>query len=335
MNVLVTGGLGYIGSHFITKLPSHMNVILIDNLENSERAVFDKIKDLSSCNLQFFDIDVRDAEKLKELILNSSINVIFHFAGLKSVKESLERENDYYQINVEGTKNLLGSLAANKSKRNFFIFSSSAAVYGNPIKVPISEEHPLNPLNPYGRTKQAAENVLKDFQNKSDNLSVACLRYFNPVGSHKSLKIGDKLNEKMDGLVSNLASSVIKESIFKVYGNDYPTKDGTAIRDFIHIEDLIDGHISAFNFLVKNNNTFDVFNLGTGTGTSILNFIDKFNEVNFTKIKIKFNSRRQGDCIESYADVSKAKTLLRWSTRRSLEEMCKSSWDYQKRIHNL
>ena len=274
MNVLVTGGLGYIGSHLVSKLSSEMNVHILDNLNNSEEDTFKKIEKISACNLNFSNIDLRDSDKVNELVRKYSINIVFHFAGLKSVNESFEKEKDYFEINVEGTQNLLNSLKINDD-RNFFIFSSSAAVYGNPLKVPIDESHSLNPMNPYGKTKKAAEAILEDFQ-KDKNISVACLRYFNPIGSHNTLDLGDNINKEMDGLVSNLLTSIIENKKFNIYGNDYPTEDGTAIRDFIHIDDLIEGHISALDYMKNNENTFEIFNLGTGKGTTIQKFIETF-----------------------------------------------------------
>jgi UDP-glucose 4-epimerase len=333
MNVLVTGGLGYIGSHLVSKLSSEMNVHILDNLNNSEEDTFKKIEKISSCNLNFSNIDLRDSDKVNDLVRKYSINIVFHFAGLKSVNESFEREKDYFEINVKGTQNLLNSLKINDD-RNFFIFSSSAAVYGNPLKVPIDESHSLNPINPYGKNKKAAEAILEDFQ-KDTNISIACLRYFNPVGSHNTLELGDNINEETDGLVSNLLTSIIENKKFNIYGNDYPTEDGTAIRDFIHIDDLIEGHISAFDYMKNNENTFEIFNLGTGKGTTILKFIETFKEVNSLNIKTKFCPRRKGDPISSYADASKAHKLLGWYPKRSIEEMCISTWEYQKKIQNL
>tara|TARA_B100000989_G_scaffold284151_1_gene250686 strand:- start:418 stop:1428 length:1011 start_codon:yes stop_codon:yes gene_type:complete len=333
MKLLVTGGLGYLGSHTVVELTNNGHeVVILDNLFNSSKKVLDKINKILGKQITFFEGDILDKALLKQIIKNHKIKGVFHFAGLKSVKESIKNKKKYYDVNVGGTKNLVESMQENIDGFKYVIFSSSACVYGAPNYLPYDENHSLSPKNYYGETKLFTENFLKTAFENNAGWKIICLRYFNPIGAHESHLIGDdpKYNsENIMPIITDVASS--KKKKLKIFGFDYSTLDGTPVRDFIHVSDLMEGHLAAFNFLKKSKNQlFDVFNLGTGHGISVLELIKTFEKVNGIKIPYEFSQRRPGDLQEYYADIGKASEILNWTASRSLSDMCFSSWKFQE-----
>lgn len=331
--ILVTGGLGYIGSHTcIELLNNNYKVIVIDNLYNSNKTVINKIKDITGKDIIFYEGDIRDEKILNKIFSDNKIYGVIHFAGLKSVGESVEKPLIYYDNNINGTINLLKVMNSFNVKN--IIFSSSATVYGKPKSVPIKEDFPLSVTNPYGRTKLFLEEILKDLFISDNKWNIILLRYFNPIGAHKSGKIGESPN----GIPNNLIPYVTQVAIGKldhinVFGNDYDTPDGTGIRDYIHVVDLANGHIKAIE---KFNDIPDVriYNLGTGVGYSVLDIIKTFDEIIGKNLKYKIAPRRKGDIDKCYADSSKAKKELNWQTKYGLKEMCEDSWNWQKNNPN-
>lgn len=328
MKVLITGGTGYIGSHTCIELiKSGYEPIIVDNLYNSKIETLDKIKEITGVKPKFYKGDIRDKEQLRQIFKENEIDSVVHFAGLKAVPESVKKPLMYYEWNVGATVNLLNVMKEFKCRK--IVFSSSATVYGEPATVPVKEDFPLSATNPYGSTKLIIENILKDTQKADDNLIVTILRYFNPIGAHESGLIGEEPN----GIPNNLMPRIIKvakgeEDAITVCGKDYPTPDGTGVRDYIHVVDLAIGHIKA----LQNMNTPGVYiyNLGTGIGYSVLDIINTFNRVNNIKIKTVDMPRRPGDIPVNYADPSKALIELNWKAELGIEEMCKSAWDFAK-----
>lgn len=331
--ILVTGGLGYIGSHTcIELLDNNYKVIVIDNLYNSNKAVIDKIKDITRKDIIFYEGDIRDEKILNKIFSENKIYGVIHFAGLKSVGESVENPLIYYDNNINGTLNLL-KVMNNFNVKNI-IFSSSATVYGKPKSVPIKENFPLSVTNPYGRTKLFLEEILKDLYISDNNWNIILLRYFNPIGAHKSGKIGESPN----GIPNNLIPYITQVAIGKldhinVFGNDYDTPDGTGVRDYIHVVDLANGHIKAIEKF-KDIPDVRIYNLGTGVGYSVLDIIKTFEEIIGKKLKYKIAPRRKGDIDKCYADSKKAKKELNWQAQYGLKEMCKDSWNWQKNNPN-
>ena len=329
MNVLLTGGTGYIGSHAAVVLVElGFNVILLDNLSNSSSDVVSKIEKITSQKISFIEGDIRDAEFLSLVMKKYQIEAVIHFAGLKIISESLLEPLKYYENNISGTINLLNVMKENGIKK--LIFSSSASVYGNPKYLPIDEDHPTSALNPYANTKLEIEKILQDISSSDASWAIVCLRYFNPVGSHESGMIG----EKPKGSPNNLMPYIIgvakgKFSNLSVFGGDYNTTDGTGVRDYIHVMDLAEAHCSTLDFLVKNKG-WNVFNLGSGNGVSVLEIIEAFNRVNNIKVSYAISDRRQGDVPSIYTSANKASKVLNWQTKRSLEDMCKSAWESSK-----
>ena len=323
MNILLTGGTGYIGSHTAIKIhQNNHNVILYDNLSNSSKKILSKIKTSLGLNLKLIVGDVLDTKKLEEVLKNYEIEAVIHFAGLKSVDESILFPKKYFENNVNGSLSLIQAMKKSNVKK--LIFSSSATVYGEPEYLPIDENHPKNPKNPYGKSKLEVENILKSLSMSDSQWKIVCLRYFNPIGSHENIDMGDNLSGNANNLFPVILKVLRKKiKILQIYGQDYDTKDGTGIRDYIYIMDLVDGHLAALNFLNSNNGWYDI-NLGTGIGYSVLETINKFQSVNNVKIPFKYSKRREGDVSESYADVKKAKFLLGWKAKNSLDIMCKS-----------
>lgn len=327
MNILVTGGLGYIGSHTVVELlKKSLNVIIIDNLYNSNLETLKNIKKITNKKVSFFNIDATDYDSLFKLFKKNKISYIIHFAGYKAVGESVEKPLKYYRNNLLSTINLINIAIKFKVKK--FIFSSSATVYGDG-KPPFKEEMPLlKTTNPYGETKAMIERILIDVSKAYKFFSVTLLRYFNPIGAHKSGLIG----ENSTGIPNNLLPIItqvargIREKLY-IFGDDYETKDGTGVRDYIHVVDLAKGHVSA---LQQNSDGIKIYNLGTGIGTSVLELINVFNTVNKIDIPYEINERRKGDIAISYADVSKAKKELKWKTKLSLEDMVRDAWNYEK-----
>lgn len=327
MNILVTGGTGFIGSHTTVELiKCGHNPVIVDNLANSKITVLDKIKEISGVKPDFYELDVADKAALSEVFKKYHFDACIHFAGLKAVGESVVKPVEYYKNNIMSTLTLLECMKEYGCKA--IIFSSSATVYGDPASLPIKEDFPLSTTNPYGATKHMIERILKDFQHANPDFSVTLLRYFNPVGAHKSGLIGEDPN----GIPNNLMPLIIKaakgEMTLKVFGNDYDTPDGTGVRDFIHVCDLANGHTDALK-----NAAFPgvyIYNLGTGNGFSVLEMISTFERVNGIKVPYVFSDRRPGDIAACYADASKARNEIGFKAERGIEEMCADAWNYAK-----
>ena len=324
--ILVTGGTGYIGSHTVIELIENgYEVVIVDNLSNSSRDVLDKIKEITDVKPMFRKTDIRNELALEELFNALEFDAVIHFAGLKAVGESVEKPLEYYDNNVTGTITLLKVMR--KHKCNKIVFSSSATVYGDPDIVPIEEDSPLRTTNPYGTTKLHIEHMLVDLCKADKNFSATLLRYFNPVGAHKSGFIGENPN----GIPNNLMPRIINVALGKmdkitVFGTDYPTKDGTGVRDYIHVTDLAKGHLKALD----NMDGLKVYNLGTGIGYSVMELIDTFNKVNDQNVEKVLCERRPGDIAECFANPEKALKELNWKTELTIEDMCKSAWEYAK-----
>ena len=325
MNVLLTGGTGYIGSHTATALlEAGLNVVLFDNLSNSKIDVLDRLKKITSKDFSFIEGDIRDKSVLSSTLKNYQIDAVIHFAGLKSVSESALDPLLYFENNVGGTLSLLQAMQKNKVKT--LVFSSSATIYGEPKYLPIDESHPTTAVNPYGRTKLHIEEILKDVCLSDNGLAVACLRYFNPVGAHETGFIGEDPNGQPNNLMPYIANVAYELTAkLPVYGNDYPTYDGTGVRDFIHVMDLAEGHVAALNYLNTHLGWVAV-NLGTGKGTSVLDLVNSFSDVSGKEIPLEIHPRRDGDVACSYTSVILAKELFNWRATRAINEMCHTSW---------
>ncbi|WP_433959447.1 UDP-glucose 4-epimerase GalE [Cytobacillus horneckiae] len=327
MQVLVTGGVGYIGSHTVVSLlEAGHSVIVVDNLVNSKIETLDKIKQITNKDIIFYQVDVTDESAVENIFTNHSIDGIIHFAGLKAVSESVERPLTYYYNNLVSTLVLVK--VCQKYNVNRFVFSSSATVYGD-NKVPFVESMNLFPTtNPYGETKAISERILIDITKANPAFSLAILRYFNPVGAHESGLIGEAPN----GIPNNLMPYVTqvakgKLNKLRVFGNDYPTTDGTGVRDFIHVTDLAEGHVAALDYLTAGTH---IYNLGTGEGTSVLELIHAFEVANEIKVPYEIVERRPGDIASCYADTTKAKQELGWVAKRDIIEMCRDAWRFEK-----
>ncbi len=327
MNILVTGGAGFIGSHTcVALLAAGHGVIVADNLSNSSTGVLDKVKQITGRGVLFYRIDVTEAAAVDQVFADHSIDGVIHFAGLKAVGESVAKPLEYYYNNTVSTMVLAGACLKHGVKR--FVFSSSATVYGD-NRVPFVETMPLKPAtNPYGHTKAMSEQILSDAAGADPGLAVALLRYFNPVGAHASGLIG----EAPSGIPNNLMpyiTRVAKGELEKlrIFGNDYPTADGTGVRDYIHVCDLAEGHLQALDRLTPG---VHVYNLGTGRGTSVLQLVRAFEKANRLQLPYAIVNRRPGDIAESYADVSKARRELGWMAKRDLFDMCRDAWRFEK-----
>lgn len=328
MSVLVTGGAGYIGSHTCLELLMAGNdVVVIDNLSNSKQAVFDRVERICGRRPVFYEYDVRNSEKVAEIILMHGIDAVIHFAGLKAVGESVNQPLRYYDNNVTGSVAVFRAMM--KTGVRSLVFSSSATVYGNPHSVPIHEDFPLSATNPYGRSKLMIEEMLRDLIIADDTWHIALLRYFNPVGAHESGLIGEDptgIPNNLMPYISHVAAGREKE--LQVFGGDYPTPDGTGVRDYIHVVDLADGHIAALDWL-RQHSGIHTFNLGTGKGNSVLEVVHAFEAVTGQPIPYRVVARRPGDIAQCYADVSRAKSELGWKAQRSITKMCKDAWNWQ------
>lgn len=329
MKILVTGGLGFIGSHAVVMLiNAGYEVIIIDNLSNSSIETLDKINSISGVAVKFFQCDVRDYNKLNEILACDNISAVMHFAGLKAVGESQESPLEYYDNNVSGTISLLKAMNRNEVHR--LVFSSSATVYGEPEYLPVDEKHPAQPLNPYGRTKHQVEQVLEDLHSSSDKWSVMIMRYFNPIGAHSSRLIGDAPAGKPNNIMPFLCRVASGDlSALNIFGSDYNTPDGTGIRDYIHVEDLALGHLAALRHIENENGVLEIVNLGTGSGTSVCELITTFERVNNVSIPYTIIGRRAGDSESCYAGADYSYSLLNWRASMTLEEMCKSAYNFQ------
>jgi UDP-glucose 4-epimerase len=333
MTILVTGGTGYIGSHVTVQLlEAGYEVIILDNLSNSKKTVIEKIKKITQKDLSFTEGDIRDKDILKNLFSRNKILAVMHFAGLKSVAESEQNPLMYYENNVIGSILLFQSmLEANVYK---IIFSSSATVYGESEAIQYHENSLLNPINVYGKTKLAVENILRDLKKSNPSLGIAILRYFNPVGNHSSGLIGEDPSNLPNNLmpyIAKVASGELQE--LKIYGNDYSTKDGTGRRDYIHVEDLASGHIKALKKIIKTNQLLTV-NLGTGKSYSVLEMINSFEKVSGKKIPYRFVDRRPGDLPEYFANAKLANKILGWEAKHGLEKICLDIWEFIQKKKN-
>jgi UDP-glucose 4-epimerase len=333
MNILLTGGAGYIGSHAAVVLTeAGHNVTIFDNFCNSHHSVIDALNKITGKELTMVEGDIRDTDLMDPVLADNKIEAVMHFAGLKSVAESVEKPALYFDNNVGGTLSLIKAMQKNNIK--MFIFSSSATVYGEPQYLPIDEEHPLKPTNPYGETKLKIEQILSKLANDEKNWRIICLRYFNPAGAHTSGLIG----ESPKGIPNNLMPYILRVALgelryLKVFGDDYDTSDGTGVRDYIHVMDLADGHLKALRYL-KNNPGCTFFNLGTGSGNSVLEIVKKFEEKTGNIIPFDILPRRSGDISECYAKVDKAEKLLHFYTKRGMDELCDSAWNFYKKQFN-
>ena len=328
MNVLVTGGMGYIGSHTcIQMIEAGMTPVILDNLYNSKSTVLERIEKVSGVRPKFIEGDIRDKALLVDALSSNDIEAVIHFAGLKAVGESVEKPLEYYDNNVNGTLVLVDAMREVGVKS--LVFSSSATVYGDPASVPITEDFPTSATNPYGRSKLMVEECLTDFQNANPDWSITLLRYFNPVGSHPTGELG----EDPQGIPNNLMPFVSQVAVgrrefLSVFGNDYPTPDGTGVRDYIHVMDLSDGHIAALQ-KVGRKEGLHIYNLGTGNGSSVLDMVKAFETASGKEVPFKIVDRRPGDIAECWADPAKAKSELEWQATRSLEEMTADTWRWQ------
>lgn len=331
MAILVTGGAGYIGSHTCTELiQAGYEVILVDNFSNSKFDVVNNIRILTDKTFTYYKADLLEQVDIRRIFEQHTIEAVIHFAALKSVGESVTEPLLYYTVNLTGTLNLLNEMERAGVKK--LVFSSTAAVYGEAKVIPIKESNPLQATNPYGRTKQMIEQVLLDLTNYQSEWGITLLRYFNPVGAHPSGKIGEEPVGTPGNLMPYLTQVAAgKYPEFLVYGNDYDTKDGTGIRDYIHVVDLAKGHVKALDYTLNLQGT-EAFNLGTGTGYSVLEVIKTFQQVTGKQIPYKVTNRRPGDVGVSYADPSKAYQFLQWKAEKSLEDMCRDAWNWQKKL---
>lgn len=328
VTVLVTGGAGYIGSHAAVELlDKGYDIVIVDNLSNSQIQSIHRVKEITGKDFPFYQYDLLDYEALENLFKKYNFDAVMHFAGLKAVGESVEIPLKYYRNNIIGTINLCEIMSKYNVKK--LIFSSSATVYGNPDRVPIDESFPLSATNPYGRTKLMIEEILRDLYRADSSWRIAILRYFNPIGAHESGRIG----ENPKGIPNNLMPYITQVAIGKreklyVFGNDYETHDGTGVRDFIHVVDLVKGHLKALEY-INDNEGIETFNLGTGTGYSVLDLINTFSSVTSRKIPYEIVGRRPGDIGICYANPEKAERVLGWKAEKNLKDMCKDSWKWQ------
>ncbi len=331
MAILVTGGMGYIGSHTCIEILNEGNqVIIVDNLSNSKYETASCIEKITGKNVKFYDTDVLNEKDLESVFEENEIEAVIHFAGLKSVEESILLPLKYYNNNMVGTITLCRAM--NKYSCKNLVFSSSATVYGTSNISPLVEEMPLSATNPYGRTKLMVEEFLRDLYISDNQWSIILLRYFNPIGAHKSGLNGENPKVIQNNLLPLIANVAIgQQTHLNIYGNDYNTSDGTCIRDYIHVCDVANGHIKALD-RIRNNKGIEVYNLGTGTGYSVLEVIKTFEKISGINIKYEFTSRRLGDIAISYADNKKAKELLGWECKYNLEDMCMDLWNFIKKI---
>ncbi|MEP1145147.1 MAG: UDP-glucose 4-epimerase GalE [Henriciella sp.] len=328
-NVLVTGGAGYIGSHTcLALIRAGWNPIVLDNFSNSSALSVDRIRELSGENVTLVEGDIRDIDLCTRVLREHKCTSVIHFAGLKAVGESQERALEYYDVNVVGSHSLLNAMSVVGIEQ--IVFSSSATVYGAPQSLPITEDHPLGPTNPYGQTKLAVENLIRDVAGSSTRLQYGILRYFNPVGAHSSAKIGEDPKGKPNNLMPFIAQVAVgRRDLLTVFGGDYDTRDGTGVRDYIHVSDLAEAHVCALQKLSESESSY-VVNLGTGNGYSVLEVISAFSEASGVAIPHEIAERRPGDVATVYADVSYAQKLLGWKAERGLKEMCRDHWEWQK-----
>jgi UDP-glucose 4-epimerase len=328
MHVLVTGGCGYIGSHTVVELiEAGHRVTVVDNLSNSSPMAIQAVESITGVAVPFAELDLRDATRLDALFAGASFDAVIHFAGLKAVGESVAQPLAYYGNNIGSTVALCEVMAHHEVKN--LVFSSSATVYGNPDHSPIAEDAAIRPTNPYGRTKAHIEDILADLAATGDGWRISRLRYFNPVGAHPSGEIGEDPRGTPNNLLPYIAQVAVERLPFlQVYGNDYDTPDGTGVRDYIHVVDLAQGHLAALEHLPEAGSS-EAINLGTGTGTSVLDLVADFEHASGQKVPYKIVGRRPGDIGTCYADPSLAAKVLAWHAQRSVEEACADTWRWQ------
>ena len=337
--ILVTGGLGFIGSHTVVALlEKGHQVLIVDDLSNSSVGVLDGIETASGIRPTFIKLNLQNGAAVAEMFQQHRITGIIHFAAYKAVGESVQKPVAYYQNNLGSMLNLLAEVEKAASPIPF-IFSSSCTVYGEATKLPITENSPVQPaMSPYGNTKQIGEEILVDTVNAIEGFRVISLRYFNPIGAHPSIAIGELPLGKPQNLVpfiTQTAAGLYPK--LTVFGNDYPTSDGTNVRDYIHVVDLAEAHVVALERILESKSTeaYEVFNLGTGKGSSVLEVIQTFERVSGQKLTYEIGERRKGDVIAAYADTTKANTVLGWKTKRSLDEAVASAWKWEQKVRNL
>lgn len=331
MATLLTGGTGYIGSHTaVEMLNAGYEIVVADNLSNSDISVCDRIKEITGKKFKFYEADVSDAEKTRQIFEENDIDAVIHFAGYKAVGESVQKPLKYYRNNLDSTLTLLELMKEFGCKK--FIFSSSATVYGNENKAPLTEDMRtgVGIINPYGWTKCYIEQILKDEAFAEKDMSVVLLRYFNPIGAHESGLIGEKPNGIPNNLMPFITQTAagIREKLV-IFGDDYPTRDGSCIRDFIHVVDLAKGHVAAYKY-VTDHDGVEVFNLGTGNGFSVFELVEAFKKANGIDVPSEVGARRAGDLPEVYADVTKARDVLGWTAEKTIEDMCRDSWRWEQ-----
>lgn len=326
--ILITGGAGYIGSHTAVELiQAGYHVVILDNISNSSIKVLDRVKKIAGNELTFIQADVCQVKMLDQIFSQNEIYSVMHFAGLKIISESVANPIRYFANNVGSTLGLLQAMNRANVKR--IVFSSSATVYGDPERVPIAESSLLQTVNPYSRTKLMCEEILRDLCSSDPSWAAAILRYFNPIGAHISGSLGDNSFSSINNLMPIITQVAVgKRDDLKIYGNDYPTPDGTCIRDYIHIVDLARGHLAALNYLHENNRSITV-NLGAGRGVSVKELVDTFVKVTGVSVPYQFVARRIGDVATSYADISLAQKTLGWKAELNLERMCTDAWRWQ------
>ncbi len=327
MKILVTGGCGFIGSHTTVELlERNYEVVIIDNFSNSKPDVLEKIKTITNKEFYFYEGDVCDKDILNKIFKEHKIDAVIHFAGYKAVGESVNKPLMYYRNNIDSTLSLCEVMSENNCKK--IVFSSSATVYGTPEKLPLDENCRLSTTNPYGTTKLYIEGILRDLYVSDNNWSIAILRYFNPIGAHKSGLIGENPNDIPNNLMPYIVKVANKElECLSIFGNDYDTHDGTGVRDFIHVVDLALGHIKAIEKVLKEKGC-DCYNLGTGNGYSVLDLVNTFEKVNNVIVPYKIAPRRPGDIAACYANPDYAFNKLGWKAEKTLEEMCKDAWNF-------
>ena len=331
MSILVTGGAGFIGSHTVVELlEAGKDIVIVDDFSNSKPEVLDNIKKITNRDFQFYEVNILDKDRLETVFQENEIESVIHFAGYKAVGESVKEPLKYYHNNVIGSITLLETMKKYNVKT--IVFSSSATIYGDPGTPKYVESMGRGKTtNPYGTTKAMIEQILEDLYKSDNEWSISILRYFNPIGAHESGLLGESPN----GIPNNLMPYVMqvasgKREILSVFGNDYPTKDGTGVRDYIHVVDLAKGHVKALEKIAQSGAGTYIYNLGTGVGYSVLDLVTTFERINNIKINYKIADRRPGDLAEYYADPTKAKEELGWVTEKTLEDMCRDSWNFEK-----
>ena len=328
MNILVTGGAGYIGTHTLVELLNRgHDVVVVDNYVNSHPESLDRVREITGKSFPFYEANVCDEAALDRIFDENRVDCVIHFAGLKAVGESCAKPLMYYRNNLDGMLSLISSMRKHDVKR--FVFSSSATVYRSDAGMPVDEDSPLGCINPYGWTKFMGEEILRDVAKAEPDWSVVLLRYFNPIGAHESGKIGEDPN----GVPNNLMPYITQTALGRlkelhVFGNDYPTPDGTGVRDYIHVVDLAEGHVAAIEY-ARDHTGCEAFNLGTGEGYSVLDIVHAFERVNHVKVPYEIAPRRAGDPPTVFAKVGKAERLLHWKAKRTLDQMCADSWRWQ------